>query len=200
MSTVHLPILPAARPALLATVPRQVVAVAVGSAALAISAQLQVPMWPVPITAQTLVVLLLGFVLGPKLAMATVLAYLGEGALGLPVFAGLTGGAATLVGPTGGYLWGFVLAASLTGALAQRGWHRSAPLVAAAMVLGNLVIYAVGASYLTTWLHFMAADTLAWGNAVKAAWTGGVYPFLIGDAVKIALAMAALPALSRRTD
>lgn len=198
MSTVHLPIVPAARPALLATVPRQVVAVLAGSAALAISAQVQVPMWPVPVTGQTLVVLLLGFLLGPKLAMGTVLAYLAEGAVGLPVFAGFES-TARLVGPTAGYLWGFVLAAGLTGLLAQRGWHRSAPLVAAAMVLGNLVIYAGGAGWLTAWLHLLAADTLVWGDAVSAAWSTGVQPFLLGDAIKVAIAVAALPALSRRT-
>ena len=199
MSTVHLPIVPAARPALLATVPRQVVAVLAGSAALAISAQVQVPMWPVPVTGQTLVVLLLGFLLGPKLAMGTVLAYLAEGAVGLPVFAGFAAGAAHLAGPTAGYLWGFVLAAGLTGVLAQRGWHRSAPLVAAAMVLGNLVIYVGGAGWLTAWLHLLAADTLAWGDSLSAAWTTGVQPFLLGDAIKVAIAVAALPALSRRT-
>lgn len=199
MSTVHLPLIPAARPALLATVPRKAVAVLLGSAALAISAQVQVPMWPVPVTGQTLVALLLGFVLGPRLAVATVLTYLAEGAVGMPVFAGFGAGAGHLVGPTAGYLWGFVLAAGLTGVLAERGWHRSAPAVAAAMVLGNVVIYALGFSLLATWLHTFAPETVAWGSALSGAWSNGVLPFLVGDVVKIALAVGILPELTRRT-
>lgn len=198
MSTVSLPLLPAARPTLVATMPRKAVAVLLGSAALAVSAQIQVPMWPVPVTGQTLVVLLLGFVLGPRLAASTVLAYLAEGAMGLPVFAGLGAGAGHLVGPTAGYLWGFVLAAGLTGVLADRGWHRSAPLVATGMVLGNLAIYALGVAWLATWLHVFAPEPLAVGAAVPTAWSTGVEPFLLGDVAKIALAVAVLPALSRR--
>lgn len=187
MSTTSLPLVPTARPAWTATIPRQVVLAVAGSAALAVSAQIAVPLWPVPITGQTLVVLLLGFAFGPKLAAGTVALYLAQGAMGLPVFQGFAGPAA-LVGPTAGYLFGFVAAAALTGYLAQRGWQRSAWTVAAAMVLGNVVIYAVGVGYLTTLI------------GLDAALAGGLYPFLIGDAVKIAIAVAALPLIARRIE
>ena len=186
MSAVPSPLVPALRPDWTATVPRRAAIVVLGSLALAISAQVQVPLWPVPVTGQTLVVLLLGFALGPRLAAGTVLAYLAEGALGLPVFAGLTGGAAVLVGPTAGYLWGFVLAAALTGVLAELGWHRRHLTVVLGMVLGNLVIYATGAG----WLAVVTDAT--------TAWTAGVVPFLVGDLLKIALATALLPSLAAR--
>lgn len=188
MSTTALPLVPAARPAWTATAPRQVVLVLAGSAALAVSAQIQVPLWPVPITGQTLIVLLLGFALGPWLAAATVAAYLVEGAVGLPVFAGFAAGAGVLAGPTAGYLFGFVLAAWVTGVLAERGWHRRRVTVAAGMVVGNLIIYLLGVSWLATIV------------GASAAMTSGLVPFLVGDAIKIAVAVAVLPAVTRWTE
>ncbi|WP_370325470.1 biotin transporter BioY [Euzebya sp.] len=187
MSTTSLPLVPAARPAWTASIPRQVVLAVAGSAALAVSAHIAVPMWPVPITAQTLVVLALGFAFGPTLAASTVVLYLIEGVAGLPVFT-VPPGPGALAGPTAGYLFGFVAAAALTGVLAQRGWQRNPATVAAGMVLGNLTIYLGGVGYLTTLIGF------------DAALSGGLYPFLIGDAVKIALAVAALPILTRRIE
>lgn len=188
MSATALPLVPAARPAWTATLPRQLVLVLAGSAALAVSAQVQVPLWPVPITGQTLVVLLLGFALGPRLAMVTVATYLAEGAMGLPVFAGFAAGPAVLAGPTAGYLFGFAAAAGVTGVLARRGWHRRHLTVAAAMLIGNVIIYVLGAGYLST---IVGAST-----AVSA----GVVPFLIGDAIKIGIAVAILPAITRWTE
>ena len=186
MSAIATPLVPALRPSWTTSLPRQAGIVLAGSVALAVSAQVQVPMWPVPITAQTLVVLLLGFALGPRLAGATTLTYLAQGAIGLPVFANAAAGPAALVGPTAGYLWGFVVAAVLTGALAERGWHRNRGTVAAGMLLGNLAIYVSGAGWLATIV------------GAEAAWANGVLPFLVGDAVKIAVAMTLLPVLSRR--
>lgn len=188
MSATSLPLVPALRPTWTESLPRRAAIVLAGSLALAVSAQVQVPMWPVPITGQTLVVLLLGFTLGPRLAGATTLAYLAEGAMGLPVFAGFAGGPAVLVGPTAGYLWGFVAAAVLTGVLAERGWHRSAATVMTGMVLGNLVIYALGAGWLAV---AIGAD---------AAISNGVLPFLVGDAAKIVLATLFLPSVAARVD
>lgn len=191
MSATALPLVPALRPAWTDSLPRQAVLAVGGSIVLAVATQVGVPLWPVPITGQTLVVLLLGFAFGPRLAMSTVALYLAEGAVGLPVFSNFSGGLQELVGPasfTGGYLWGFIAAAGLTGYLAERGWHRRGLTVVAAMVLGNLVIYALGA----TWL----AQLTTW----DAAWNGGVKPFLIGDALKIALAVGLLPLVARRSD
>ncbi|MBX6320895.1 MAG: biotin transporter BioY [Rhodospirillaceae bacterium] len=155
-----------------------------GSLFVAASAQIQVPLWPVPITMQTFAVLLVGAAYGARLGAATLALYLIEGAAGLPVFAGLSGGPGIIVGPTGGYIVGFVLAAGLVGWLAERGWDRHAALTGAAMVLGNLAIYALGLAWL--W-QFTGEKTLALG----------LVPFLPGDALKIALAMAVLPAAWR---
>lgn len=153
-----------------------------GSALIALGAHLRVPMWPVPITMQTFAVLLIGLAYGPRLAAASVGAYLAEGLLGLPVF---TAGPGTLLGPTGGYLVGFLPAAMLVGALAGRGWSRPVPRILLAMVAGSLVIYAFGAAWLTTFV------------GVEKALALGVVPFLLGDVLKAALAAALLPALWR---
>lgn len=150
---------------------------------IALSAQVAVPLpfSPVPITMQTLTVLLTGILLGSRLGAITILAYLAEGAIGLPVFAFGTFGFATLVGPTGGYLFGFVIAAGLVGFLAEQGWDRRLWTTVLAMVLGNLVIYLFGVGWLSTFMGFTGAIA------------AGMLPFLIGDAVKIALAAAILP-------
>lgn len=161
---------------------RTAVQVVLGVAFLAALAQVRVQVGPVPITGQTLGVLLLGAAYGATLGLGTTLAYLVAGAAGFAVFSGGEAGLATLLGPTGGYLLGFPLAALLVGGLAVRGWDRRFASSAAAMVLGNVVIYACG----LTWLSRFAPDlstTLAWG----------LWPFLAGDALKIALAAGLLP-------
>ncbi|HSA81424.1 MAG TPA: biotin transporter BioY [Geminicoccaceae bacterium] len=151
-----------------------------GSILLTISAKIQVPFWPVPMTMQTFVVLVLGVAYGWRLAGATVLLYLGEGALGLPVFAG-GGGLAYMAGPTGGYLIGFLLAAVAVGWLAERGWARSVPSTLAAMLVGTAIIFACGIA----WLGALIGLPQAIG--------AGLVPFLLSEAVKVALATALVP-------
>ena len=158
-----------------------------GSALIAISAQISVPMIPVPMTLQTLAVLLVGLTFGSRLGAIALIAYLAEGAMGLPVFAGGKFGIATLMGPTGGYLFGFVAAAFLTGWLAERGWDRSVLRTALAMAIGNVVIYLPGLIQLQ----------LVTGAEWAKVWTWGAGPFLIGDAVKLVIAALAVPGVWR---
>lgn len=150
-----------------------------GTALLALSAKVKVPFYPVPMTLQPMVVLMLGAAYGWRLGMATVGLYLLEGALGLPVFAGTPEkglGLAYMAGPTGGYLLGFWLAAGLVGWLAERGWDRDELRLALAMTGGTAVIYACGVAWL--------AGFVGIGKAVLF----GMAPFLIGDGVKIVVA------------
>jgi biotin transport system substrate-specific component len=150
-----------------------------GSALLTLSAKVQVPFYPVPMTMQTLVVLLIGIAFGARLGVATVLLYLAEGALGLPVFAGTPEkgiGLAYMVGPTGGYLLGFVLAAGIAGGIAER--RRAAAALALAVVAGSLAIYLPGVLWLATFVGLERALAL------------GVVPFLGGDLLKAGLAFA----------
>lgn len=151
-----------------------------GSLLLALSAKVQVPFWPVPMSMQTFVVLGIGAAYGARLAGITVATYLAQGAVGLPVFTA-GGGAALLAGPTGGYLLGFLAAAILVGALADRGWCRSRLSTLVAFLGGTLVIFAVGVAWLTV--------LFGWATAISA----GVVPFLLSEAVKIALAVAVFP-------
>lgn len=155
-----------------------------GSLAVAVSAQLQyvLPFTPVPITGQTLAVLLVGASLGSRRGALAMAAYLAEGAAGLPVFAGGGLGLAWLLGPTAGYLWSLPLAAWIVGLLAERGWDRSFFRAACAMLAGNAVIYLVA----LPWLAVFVAP-----QRILAA---GMLPFLVGDLVKIGIATAALPA------
>ena len=156
----------------------------VGSLLLTASAKVQVPFYPVPMTLQTLVVLLIGVVFGWRMGSVTVLAYLAQGALGFPVFAGTPEkglGLLYMAGPTGGYLLGFALAAATTGWLAERGLDRSATGTAFAMAAGNVVIYVCGLVWLSSFVGMEKAVAL------------GMVPFLFGDLMKIALATATLP-------
>lgn len=149
--------------------------------ALGARAALPLPFSPVPITGQTLAVLLVGALLGSRRGALSVLLYLAEGIAGLPVFAGGAAGPAYMLGPTGGYLIGFVAAAWLTGVLAGRGWDRRIGSTALAMLAGNAVIYAFGLPWLAA---FVGAE-----NAL----TLGLFPFLIGDLLKLVLAAVLLP-------
>ena len=174
---------------------RSLMLVVGGSLLTALAAQVVIPLpWtPVPVTGQTFAVLLTGALLGSRLGALAMLAYLAEGAAGLPFFKGGAGGAHYLfLSPTAGYLLAFPAAAFVTGLLAERGWDRRFWSAAAAMWLGSLVILAAGWAWLA--LFYRTA-----GEAFAA----GVVPFLAGDVVKIALAAAALPAgwaLLRRRD
>ncbi len=157
--------------------------IALGSALVAIAATVSVrlPFTPVPWTMQPLAVLLVGALLGSRRGAAAMLAYLAEGLSGLPVFADGSFGPGPLMGPTGGYLVGFVAAAWVVGALAERGWDRHFLSTWAAMALGSLTLFAFGLPWL--------AQFTGW-NAVLAA---GLWPFVPGDLLKQVLAALLLP-------
>jgi biotin transport system substrate-specific component len=132
-----------------------------GAALTAVCAQITIPYLPVPFTLQTFAVLLTAFALGSRRGFLAQLAYIAAGVAGAPVFAGWTGGLVHLVGPLGGYLVGFALAAWLVGGLAERGWDRKFVLSFAAMALGSAVIIALG----TTWLAcFLGWDKAFWSR------------------------------------
>ena len=170
---------------------RQAVLVFLGIAALAIAAKIKVPMWPspVPITLGTFAVLSIGAAYGPRLGLTTILGYMIIGALGFDVFASSTAeknGWTYMMGGTGGYLLGYVLATLALGWAARKGWDRSVPKMALAMLIGNSLIYVPG----VLWLHQFTsgwAQTFDWG----------LTPFLIGDAMKLALAALLFPAIWR---
>jgi biotin transport system substrate-specific component len=166
---------------------RGAILMALGTALLALSAKVNLPLPYVPMTLQTLVVLMIGAAYGWRLGSATVIAYLAEGAIGLPVFAGPVGGLAPLVGPTAGYLYGFVLAAFATGWLSQRSWDRSVVWLFVAMGIGHVLI--LGAGFM--WLAFgmkLGADK---------AWLVGIVPFIAASLVKNALGATLVPAIRR---
>lgn len=142
----------------------------------AICAHLEVPLYPVPMTMQTFAVLVLGMAYGWRLGAATLALYLVGGVSGLPLFA--SGGA---LGPTFGYIVGFIIAAGAVGWLAERGWDRNIATTATAMLIGNVLIYVPGLAVLA---HFVGTDKVL---------EFGLLPFLIGDALKLALAAAVLP-------
>ena len=162
---------------------RNIVLAICGSLFVAAAAQFQVPLWPVPITGQTFAVLIVGMAFGMRLGAATLMLYMAEGMVGLPVFAKLSAGPAVMAGPTGGYIVGFILAAGLVGYLSERGWDRSILRTALAMLLGNIAIYVPGLLWLGT--------VVGWDKPVLE-W--GLTPFLLGDLLKLALAAALLPA------
>jgi biotin transport system substrate-specific component len=166
------------------SVRRDVLLVLAGSVLTALSAQVAIPLpfSPVPVTGQTFAVLLVGAVLGSRLGAWSMLAYLVEGAAGLPVFAGGHGTLLWMIGPTGGYLAGFVVAAYATGWLCERGWDRRLPTALVAMLIGNVLIYALGLPWLA---HFVGASKVV---------ALGLAPFIVGDAAKIVLAGLTLPA------
>lgn len=162
-----------------------------GSVLLAISAKLQVPFWPVPMTMTTFAVLAIAAAFGSRLGVAAVLLHIAEGMLGLPVFAGLSAGPAYLVGPTAGFIWGYVPAAFIVGIAADRGLSRSVPAMAATMLLGDAMIFGLGFAWLSS-LAILPNGAVGIGAA--KAFQAGVAPFLLGDALKIAIAALALPA------
>ena len=169
-----------------------------GSLLMAGLAQISVhlPFTPVPITGQTLGVLLIGAAYGPALGAATILLYLVWAIVGLPVFAPSADGShqtglevLAFAGTTGGYLWGFLLASALVGWLSRQGWDRSIRSSISAMLLGSIVIYAVG----VPWLHHALPAILGGPVTWQKTFELGLYPFLIGDTVKLLLAAGLLP-------
>jgi biotin transport system substrate-specific component len=166
---------------------KQAVLVVLGIAALAIAAKIQVPMWPVPVTMGTFAVLALGAAYGPQLGLITIAGYMALGVLGADVFAGSSAeanGIAYMMGGTGGYLVGYVLATVALGLFARRGWDRSMGRMAVAMLVGNAIIYVPGVLWLGV-LYGWDQPILQWG----------LWPFLVGDALKLALAAAVLPGM-----
>jgi len=168
---------------------KQAVMVVLGIMALAIMAKVKVPMWPVPITMGTFAVLTIGATYGPRLGLTTILGYMIIGALGFDVFAGSTAetaGLTYMMGGTGGYLVGYVLATLALGFAARAGWDRSVLLMAAALLVANALIYLPGVAWLSV---LYEGKTLAWAVEV------GLVPFLIGDALKLGLAALLVPGL-----
>ncbi len=156
---------------------RNLVLAVAGSLLVAIAAQVNIPMYPVPMTLQTLAVLAIGAAFGARLGAATLALYAIEGAAGLPFFAQMKSGLAVITGASGGYIIGFILAAALVGYLAERGWDKSLGKMILASLLGAAVLYIPG----LIWLHNFAAD---WAQTFE--W--GITPFLAGDVVKAVLA------------
>ena len=181
------------RPFLLTLVPEgtlwRVALVVFGTALLALAARIEIPLpfSPVPVTGQTFAVLVLAAALGARLGVATVTLYILEGIVGLPVFAGGAAGLARLTGPTGGYLVGFIVAAAIIGWAAERGWTMRVPTTVAAMLIGEAAIYAIGLAWLSRF------------PLPVGVLEAGLYPFIAGDVYKIALAVAVLPLITRKT-
>ncbi len=164
---------------------RAIVLMVAGTALLTISAKVQVPLPYVPMTLQTLVVLLIGASYGWRLGGATVALYLAEGAMGMPVFANTppaVAGIGYLMGPTGGFLFGFVAAALVMGFMAERGWDRSLLRVIVMMSIGHALIFVFGLAQLSLVMPF------------AKAWTVGAAPFVAATIVKTALAVALMKA------
>ena len=154
--------------------------VAAGVGILAASARIQVPFYPIPVTMQTLAVMVIAMAYGSKLGTATLFSYLLTGFLGAPVFAG-GAGFAYMVGPTGGYLAGFLVSGVVLGALADRGWTRNWQTTAAAMIVGTAIIYLLGVAWLSQLIGF--------DKAVQF----GLIPFIYGDILKLVIAAVSVP-------
>ncbi|MEM0936128.1 MAG: biotin transporter BioY [Pseudomonadota bacterium] len=181
---------------------KQAMLVVLGIAAITIAAQVKVavPPSPVAINLGTLAVLGIGAAYGPRLGLTTILGYMALGALGFDVFQSSTAelnGLSYMMGTTGGYLLGYVLAVGAMGALARRGWDKSVLWMALAMLIGNVILYVPGLA----WLGLLVADGLFRPDAYASVWeqtlAWGLTPFLIGDAMKLAVAAMLLPGLWR---
>jgi biotin transport system substrate-specific component len=167
-----------------------VLLIAAGSALMALSAQFshQFSFSTVPVTGQTFAVLLIGTLYGSRLGAATMVAYLAEGAAGMPVFAGGHGGIGAISTPSGGYLFGFIAAAFIVGLFAERGWDRTR-WIALPMLLANAAVYVPG----LIWLHQQFAIVglpISWGTTLDY----GLWPFIAGDLAKLVAATIAVPA------
>jgi len=184
MQNASLPMAPFAAAMVRPTWHSQLWLVAAAVALLTVSAKIQIPLWPVPMTMQTYVVLVIGMGYGLRLGLAAVGSYLALGALGLPVFAGTPAqglGLPYMLGPTGGYLLGFLVAVAVCGALAERGWDRRFTTSLIAMTLGHLLILALGVCWLAT---LLGPD-----RALQVGFT----PFILATVIKTLLAAVSLP-------
>lgn len=158
------------------------VLVTAGAALTAVAAQIAVPLWPVPITGQTLAVLLVGVTLGAVRGGIALALYAVLGIVGLPVFSEASSGWSVIAGPTGGYIVGFIFAAIFTGWLAQRQWDRKLLWAFLAFLAGSVVPFAIG-------LPWLAAALGSYGlpNDLNAVLQAGLYPFIVGGVIKAAL-------------
>jgi biotin transport system substrate-specific component len=163
---------------------RSAVLILVGTGLLALSAHVQVPFWPVKLSMQSFVVLAIGFAYGSRLGTLTILAYIAEGAAGLPVFQS-GAGIPYLAGPTGGYLLGFVLAAAILGYLSERLRLSSITAAAGAVLLSVIAIYVPGVAWLAVLF------------GTESALPYGLYPFLTGETLKMTLAIAIVHLIRR---
>jgi biotin transport system substrate-specific component len=168
-----------------------------GSLLLWASAKVSVPFWPVPMTLQTGVVVMLAAAYGSRLGLATVLLYLGAGGIGLPVFQGTPQmglGLLYMIGPTGGYLLGFLAATAVVGWLAERGFDASVARLFGAMLLGDMLIFLLGFAWLA-WFAMLPNGNV--GIGADKAFAAGVLPFVLGDLVKVALAACLVAGVGR---
>ncbi|WP_412873322.1 biotin transporter BioY [Curtobacterium poinsettiae] len=162
--------------------------VAGGALFTAAMAQLEVPMWPVPVTGQTLAVVLVGATLGARRGMLSLLVYAVAGLAGAPFFADLQGGLQALALPSFGYVIGFIPAAGLVGWLARRNWDRNVGRAAVAMLLASAIPFVTGLPYLAVALGQLGAP-----NDVQSVLAAGLYPFIIGGVAKALIAAGILP-------
>jgi biotin transport system substrate-specific component len=174
---------------------RTILLAILGSALVAIAAQVSVPMLPVPMTLQTLAVFAVGAAYGARLGAFTLALYALEGAVGLPVFADFQAGMFLPTGEiiaTGGYIIGFILAAGLVGNLVEKGWGANIFKLCGAMLLGAAIVYIPGLIWLVGWLIVMKGMDAT--SAIAVAFSSGVLPFILGDIIKAILAALAFPA------
>jgi len=164
-----------------------------GIALIALSAKVQVPFWPVPMTLQTMAIAGIAAAYGFRLGLVTVFAYLAAGLMGAPVFATFASGPAYFAGPTAGFLAGFVVLTAIVGWTADRVASRNFPVLLIAMIFGTGILFAMG----FTWLGYGFAPKGATLGA-SFAWENGVAPFILGDFVKMVLAAAVVSLMARR--
>ena len=165
------------------TLVMDVVLVVAGAALVTVLAQVAIPLWPVPITGQTLAVLLVGSTLGWARGAISMVLYAVLGLVGLPVYSDGSHGAGVLFGATGGYIIGFIVSAALVGWLAERQWDRKVLKAIVTFVAGSVVVFAIGLPWLAVVLHTDLPTTLQYG----------LYPFIIGGIIKAVIAAGVLP-------
>lgn len=171
------------------------VLIAAGAALTSIAAQIAIPLWPVPVTMQTLAVLLVGVSLGAVRGALSMVLYAVLGIVGLPVFSDASSGFSVIAGPTGGYIVGFIFAAGFTGWLAQRQWDRKVLRSILAFLGGSVVVFAFG----LPWLAY-ALGTLGAPNDLNSVLQAGLYPFILGGIAKALLAAGIMAAAWRAID
>lgn len=164
--------------------------VVAGTALVAVLAQVAIPLWPVPVTGQTLAVLLVGASLGAARGAASLSLYALLGAVGLPIYSDSSSGWSVLLGPTGGYIIGFIVSAAVVGWAAERSWDRGWYKPIITFIGGSLVVFAIGLPWLA-----VSLGQLGLPNDLQSVLVAGFYPFIIGGLIKAGIAAALLPAL-----